>query len=104
MGNIVSSSTAMLWRSRSAYNRIRNSRSSPDIFSSRLQAAFGVRIEESFMLRPLEAVRDPQMLAVVRGTKGGFPREVPIESKMAILEEAASLSNGVTGSTVPTER
>jgi hypothetical protein len=35
-----------------------------------------VRIEESFMLRPFEAVRNPQMLAVVRGTTGGFPREV----------------------------
>jgi integrase len=70
----------------------------------KLQAAFGLRIEESFMLRPVEAVRNPQMLAVVRGTKGGLPRDVPIESKMAILEEAASLSNGVTGSTVPADR
>jgi integrase len=70
----------------------------------KLQAAFGLRIEESFMLRPAEAVRDPQMLGVTRGTKGGRPREVPIESKMAVLEEAAHLSNGLTGSTVPAER
>jgi integrase len=70
----------------------------------KLQAAFGVRVEESFMLRPVEAVRDPQTLAVVRGTKGGLPREVPIEAKIAILEEAASLSNGLTGSTVPADR
>ncbi|MGF6851146.1 phage integrase N-terminal domain-containing protein [Paraburkholderia sp. CI3] len=70
----------------------------------KLQAAFGLRIEESFMLRPVEAVRNPQMLAVVRGTKGGLPREVPIEAKMTILEEAARLNNGVTGSTVPAGR
>ncbi|WP_321896769.1 integrase domain-containing protein [Burkholderia cepacia] len=70
----------------------------------KLQAAFGLRVEESFMLRPVEAVRDPHMLAVTRGTKGGRPREVPIERKIAILEEAARLSNGVTGSTIPAGR
>ncbi|MGF6267366.1 integrase [Paraburkholderia youngii] len=70
----------------------------------KLQAAFGVRVQESFMLRPVEAIRNPEVLAVVRGTKGGRPREVPLEAKIAILEEAASLSNGVTGSTVPADR
>ncbi|MDN7934557.1 integrase domain-containing protein [Burkholderia metallica] len=70
----------------------------------KLQAAFGLRVEESFMLRPLEAVRDPHNLAVTRGTKGGRPREVPIERKIEILEEAARLSNGVTGSTIPAGR
>lgn len=70
----------------------------------KVQAAFGLRVEESFMLRPVEAVRDPHMLAVTRGTKGGRPRQVPIERKIAILEEAARLSNGVTGSTIPAGR
>ncbi|KVS70139.1 integrase domain-containing protein [Burkholderia cepacia] len=70
----------------------------------KMQAAFGLRVEESFMLRPAEAVRDPRMLAVTRGTKGGRPREVPIERKIAILEEAARLSNGVSGSTIPAGR
>ncbi|CAE6831173.1 hypothetical protein R69746_06507 [Paraburkholderia aspalathi] len=70
----------------------------------KLQAAFGLRVEESFMMRPVEAVRNPQTLAVTRGTKGGRPREVPIERKLAILEEAARLSNGMTGSTVPADR
>ncbi|VWC46866.1 Fis family transcriptional regulator [Burkholderia lata] len=70
----------------------------------KLQAAFGLRVEESFMLRPVEAVRDPHNLAVTRGTKGGRPREVPIERKIEILEEAARLSNGVTGSTIPAGR
>jgi integrase len=70
----------------------------------KLQAAFGLRIEESFMLRPAEAARNPRTLAVTRGTKGGRPREVPIETKIGILEEAARLSNGLTGSTVPADR
>ncbi|MGF6915900.1 integrase domain-containing protein [Paraburkholderia sp. 40] len=70
----------------------------------KLQAAFGLRIEESFMLRPAEAARSPRLLAVTRGTKGGRPREVPIETKIGILEEAAGLSNGLTGSTVPADR
>ncbi|AUT75452.1 Fis family transcriptional regulator [Paraburkholderia hospita] len=70
----------------------------------KLQAAFGLRIEESFMLRPAEAARNPGMLAVTRGTKGGRPREVPIETKIGILEEAARLTNGLTGSTVPADR
>jgi integrase len=70
----------------------------------KLQAAFGLRIQESFMLRPSEAARNPRMLAVTRGTKGGRPREVPIETKIGILEEAAKLSNGLTGSTVPADR
>ena len=56
------------------------------------------------MLRPAEAARNPRLLAVTRGTKGGRPREVPIETKIGILEEAAMLSNGLTGSTVPADR
>lgn len=70
----------------------------------KLQAAFGLRVEESFMLRPVEAVRDQRMLAVTRGTKGGRPREVPVGRKLVILEEAARLCNGVSGSTVPADR
>lgn len=70
----------------------------------KLQAAFGLRIEESFMLRPLEAVRDGGVLSVTRGTKGGRPREVTIDAKFAVLEEAARLSNPLTGSTVPADR
>ncbi|MFL9876490.1 integrase domain-containing protein [Paraburkholderia megapolitana] len=70
----------------------------------KLQAAFGLRVQESFMLRPLEAVRNPQTLGVDQGTKGGRPREVPIQARIDVLEEAARLSNGVTGSTVPADR
>jgi hypothetical protein len=70
----------------------------------KLQVAFGLRIEESFLLRPLEAVKDTGMLDVSRGTKGGREREVPIEVKIAVLEEAARLANPLTGSTIPADR
>ncbi|SOE97496.1 regulatory protein, Fis family [Burkholderia sp. D7] len=67
----------------------------------KLQAAFGLRVEESFLLRPGEAVRDAEFLAVTRGTKGGRDRVVPVELKFALLEDAARLANGYTGSTIP---
>ncbi|MGF6265369.1 integrase [Paraburkholderia youngii] len=67
----------------------------------KLQAAFGLRVEESFLLRPLEAARNDDLLNVSRGTKGGRERVVPIELKVAVLEEAATLSNPYTGSTIP---
>jgi hypothetical protein len=70
----------------------------------KLQMAFGLRVEESFLLRPVEAVKDAGMLAVTRGTKGGRDREVPIEAKVAVLEEAARLANPMTGSTIPEDR
>ncbi|MFC0403158.1 helix-turn-helix domain-containing protein [Paraburkholderia rhizosphaerae] len=70
----------------------------------KLQAAFGLRVEESFMLRPAEAARDPRTLSVTRGTKGGRARDVPVEAKIGILQEAARLTNGLTGSTVPADR
>lgn len=71
----------------------------------RLQAAFGLRIEESFMLQPVRAVNDIDMLLeVTRGTKGGRDRVVPIEEKYAVLEAAARLANPLTGSTVPADR
>ncbi|MFM0027478.1 integrase domain-containing protein [Paraburkholderia madseniana] len=67
----------------------------------KLQAAFGLRVEESFLLRPADAVRDDGMLSVTRGTKGGRDRVVPIEFKLTVLEEAARLANSYTGSTIP---
>ncbi|MFM0007364.1 integrase domain-containing protein [Paraburkholderia dipogonis] len=67
----------------------------------KLQAAFGLRVEESCLLRPAEAVRDDGMLNVTRGTKGGRQRVVPIEFRLAVLEEAAQNANPYTGSTIP---
>ncbi|MEI7297433.1 integrase domain-containing protein [Paraburkholderia tropica] len=70
----------------------------------KLQVAFGLRIEESFMLQPTRAVKDLELLEVTRGTKGGRDREVPIDAKFDVLEEAARLANPMTGSTVPADR
>lgn len=70
----------------------------------KLQAAFGLRMVESFMLQPVRAVKDMELLEVTRGTKGGREREVPIEEKYAVLEAAAQLSNPTSGSTVPADR
>jgi integrase len=67
----------------------------------KLQAAFGLRVEESFMLRPEEAARNKDFLHVTRGTKGGRDRVVPMEFKVAVLKEAVGLLNPYTGSTMP---
>ncbi|MFM0144985.1 integrase domain-containing protein [Paraburkholderia sp. RL18-085-BIA-A] len=67
----------------------------------KLQAAFGLRVEESFLLRPAEAVRDDGLLSVTRGTKGGRDRVVPIGFKLAVLKEAAQFANPYTGSMIP---
>lgn len=67
----------------------------------KLQVAFGLRVEESFLLRPKDAVRKDGKLNVVHGTKGGRARVVPMEFKMDVLLEAAQLSNRSTGSTIP---
>ena len=66
----------------------------------KLQAAFGLRVEESFLLRPQDAVRSQDFLNVTHGTKGGRARFVPLEFKYAVLEEAARLINPYTGTTM----
>ncbi|MBC8640741.1 integrase domain-containing protein [Caballeronia sp. EK] len=67
----------------------------------KLQAAFGLRVEESFLLRPKESVRRDGLLSVTRGTKGGRDRLVPIQLQTAVLEEAMKYCNTLTGSTIP---
>lgn len=67
----------------------------------KLQAAFGLRVEESFLLRPKESVRRDGLLSVTRGTKGGRDRVVPMELQMSVLEEAMQYCNSFTGSTIP---
>lgn len=47
-----------------------------------LQAAFGLRMRESLQLDPRAADFD-DVLRVVRGTKGGLPRDVPFDSDPA---------------------
>jgi integrase len=68
----------------------------------KLQAAFGLRVEESFILRPAESVsKDGRSLNVTRGTKGGRERNVPMQFKLDVLKEAAELANPYTQSMIP---
>jgi integrase len=72
----------------------------------KLQAAFGLRIEESFSLPIARTIQ--QMLKkgdgrfmVDKGTKGGRPRNVPVQLQMHVLTEALKYANSRTGSTTP---
>ncbi|MGO4331946.1 integrase domain-containing protein [Cupriavidus sp. 2TAF22] len=67
----------------------------------KLQAAFGLRIEESYSLKIRTALRNLDTLRVVDGTKGGRKREVPVQLRLAVLEEAAALVDPMSGSTTP---
>ncbi|AOZ04241.1 Fis family transcriptional regulator (plasmid) [Cupriavidus sp. USMAHM13] len=67
----------------------------------KLQAAFGLRIEESFSLKIGTALRNLDTLRVVDGTKGGRAREVPVRMRLGVLEEAATLVDPNSGSTTP---
>jgi integrase len=72
----------------------------------KLQAAFGLRIEESFSLPIAKTIQlmlkngDGRFI-VDKGTKGGRPREVPVQLQMHVLTEALKYANPRTGSTTP---
>lgn len=72
----------------------------------KLQAAFGLRIEESFSLQIAKAIQ--QMLkkgdgrfVVDKGTKGGRRRAVPVQVQIHVLTAALKFANPRTGSTTP---
>lgn len=72
----------------------------------KLQAAFGLRIEESFTMPIAITIRKllksgNGKIEVIKGTKGGRPREVPVQLQLAVLEEALQYVNPRTGSTTP---
>jgi integrase len=74
----------------------------------KLQAAFGLRIEESFSLPIARTIREmlkkgDDRIPVDKGTKGGRRREVPLQLKMAVLTEALKYTNVRYGSTMPDE-
>ncbi len=50
----------------------------------KLQATFGLRVEESFLLRPAESIRQDGLLNVTRGTKGSRARIVSIELQQSV--------------------
>ncbi|MGX6564897.1 integrase domain-containing protein [Cupriavidus necator] len=67
----------------------------------KMQAAFGLRIEESWSLKIATALKNLDTLRVVDGTKGGRKREVPVRLQLKVLEEAARLVDPTSGSTTP---
>jgi hypothetical protein len=72
--------------------------------SLKLQAAFGLRREESIKIRPGWADRGDRLVLKDTWTKGGRPREVPIrnEEQRRVLDEAKALAG--KGSLIPAEK
>lgn len=68
-----------------------------------LQATFGLRAQESMLLRPLQCLRVSGHLHVNGGTKRGRPRVIPIDAEWQydVLIRAARLANPRTGSMIP---
>ena len=64
--------------------------------SLRLQAAFGLRREESIKIIPTWADRGDSLVLKDSWTKGGRAREIPIrtEAQRQLLQEAKALANG----------
>ncbi|HOB95146.1 MAG TPA: integrase domain-containing protein [Aquabacterium sp.] len=71
--------------------------------SLRLQAAFGLRREESIKLRPQWADRGDSLYLKASWTKGGREREVPIttDEQRTVLADAQALAGA--GSLIPAE-
>jgi integrase len=74
----------------------------------KLQAVFGLRIEESFLMPIEKTIREHlrtggKRVVVDKGTKGGRRREVPVDLRLqyAVLEEALKYANADSGSTIP---
>jgi hypothetical protein len=72
--------------------------------SLRLQAAFGLRREESIKIRPAWADRGDKLVLKGSWTKGGRSREIPIrnEEQRRILDQAKTLAG--SGSLIPEHR
>jgi integrase len=72
--------------------------------SVRLQAAFGLRREESIKIRPAQADRGDVLRLQSSWTKGGKERDVPIrtEAQRALLQEAQALAG--SGSLIPRDK
>ena len=72
--------------------------------SLQLQAAFGLRREESLKIQPAYADRGDVLVLKASWCKGGRPREIPIrtEEQRQLLDAAKVLANG--GSLIPPEQ
>jgi len=71
--------------------------------SLQLQAAFGLRREESLKIRPGQADRGDVLVLQASWCKGGRAREIPIrtEEQRQLLDAAKALANG--GSLIPVD-
>ena len=71
------------------------------VMSLKLQAAFGLRREESIKIRPAWADRGERLVLKDTWTKGGRERELPIrtEAQRAVLDEAKAFAG--KGSLIP---
>ena len=72
--------------------------------SLKLQAAFGLRLEESIKIRPDWADRGDQLSLKDSWTKGGRAREIPIRNahQRSVLEEAKQFAG--KGSLIPADK
>ncbi|MBC3871470.1 integrase domain-containing protein [Undibacterium oligocarboniphilum] len=73
-----------------------------------LQMTFGLRVEESVLLRPYDVVmrlHGETYLMIVDGTKGGRPRRIEVqdERQLEIIELAKKYVNGKSKTTIPEE-
>ncbi|AOY97822.1 hypothetical protein BKK79_36815 (plasmid) [Cupriavidus sp. USMAA2-4] len=70
----------------------------------RLQAAFGLRKNESFFLKPHRITAEGKLL-VDEGTKAKRARTVAIEfeAQYQLLADACRMANGTTGTTIPSQ-
>jgi len=71
--------------------------------SLRLQAAFGLRREESIKLRPALADQGDRLRLLPSWTKGGRPREIPIRTAEQRLVLADALALAGKGSLIPSD-
>jgi site-specific recombinase XerC len=74
------------------------------VMSLRLQAAFGLRREESIKIRPAQADGGDRLKLQASWTKGGRPRAIPITTagQRRVLDEAKQLAGA--GSLIPADK
>jgi site-specific recombinase XerC len=74
--------------------------------SLELQRAFGLRREESIKLRPHQADQGDRLVLQGSWTKGGRPREMPIQTAVQreVLDRAKALVPTTTGALIPPDK
>lgn len=69
-----------------------------------LQHQFGLRVRESFRLRPDECI-EPDKLKIIRGAKGGRKRVIPVQhdEERRLLKHVRSVARQLGGSLMPSQ-